>query len=307
MEWIPNFLKSFIAFAILLIPLLSIVIPVAIIKKRRQRFKNPLAHNMRRPAGTEVGRRLAYERDEIDAPLVFLVTVTPCLISSYFIMIYLLGMPNTMTVKVGLFCVWLWVMIYCSRDIVRRANRIYYLRLGYECELAVGQELDQLMLLGYQVFHDIPAGEFNIDHVVIGPTGVYAIETKGRSKRSDSELKKAAYKVRYDGQALHFPNHSETQPIEQAIRQANWVSDWLSKATAINVKAQPVLVLPGWWIDYPKNAYVAVLAGKKVEKYFQSRPSILQKDDIQRLAYQVDQKVRDLAPGEILKPDGLDR
>ena len=28
------------------------------------------------------------------------------------------------------------------------------------------------------VYHDIQADQFNIDHVVVGPSGVFAVETK---------------------------------------------------------------------------------------------------------------------------------
>jgi hypothetical protein len=61
------------------------------------------------------------------------------------------------------------------------------LRLGYEGEVAVAQELNQLMRQGYYVFHDFVADGFNIDHVIIGPTGVYAVETKARAKPNSDE------------------------------------------------------------------------------------------------------------------------
>ena len=67
-----------------------------------------------------------------------------------------------------------------------RLNKAYVQRhkeqLGLDCERSVGQELNQLMLDGCRVFHDVQADNFNIDHVVIAENGVFAIETKGRSK-----------------------------------------------------------------------------------------------------------------------------
>jgi hypothetical protein len=35
---------------------------------------------------------------------------------------------------------------------------------------------------GYLVFHDIVGNGFNIDHVLVGPTGVYTVDTKTISK-----------------------------------------------------------------------------------------------------------------------------
>jgi len=53
---------------------------------------------------------------------------------------------------------------------------------GYDAELSVGQELNQLMRQGAVVFHDLPADGFNIDHVLISALGVFAIETKEYTK-----------------------------------------------------------------------------------------------------------------------------
>ena len=35
--------------------------------------------------------------------------------------------------------------------------------------------------MGCQVLHDVPADSFNIDHVVVGLTGLFAVETKTHS------------------------------------------------------------------------------------------------------------------------------
>lgn len=50
--------------------------------------------------------------------------------------------------------------------------------LGLEGELATGEELNKLMLDGCRVFHDVPIKYGNVDHVVIGESGVYCVNTK---------------------------------------------------------------------------------------------------------------------------------
>lgn len=51
---------------------------------------------------------------------------------------------------------------------------------------------------------------------------------------------------------LNFPSWTETNPIEQAQRQAlllrERVSQWLTKATGSPVVATPALVFPGWYV-----------------------------------------------------------
>ncbi|HEV3099495.1 MAG TPA: nuclease-related domain-containing protein [Candidatus Udaeobacter sp.] len=59
--------------------------------------------------------------------------------------------------------------------IARRLNR------GERGELHVADVLEELRSDGYKPVHDIVGDGFNIDHVIVGPGGVFAIETKYRS------------------------------------------------------------------------------------------------------------------------------
>lgn len=56
-------------------------------------------------------------------------------------------------------------------------------RIGAEGEERLGLALDALEDHGYHVFHDlgIPRSKANIDHLVIGPTGVFVIDSKNYS------------------------------------------------------------------------------------------------------------------------------
>jgi hypothetical protein len=51
-------------------------------------------------------------------------------------------------------------------------RRIAGLRTGLTGELDVAQTLDELRECGYQILHSIDCGTFDIDHVVVGPSGV---------------------------------------------------------------------------------------------------------------------------------------
>jgi hypothetical protein len=197
----------------------------------------------------------------------------------------------------------IWVA-YAAFKLVKRIKQIRKLRLGYECELAVGQELDLLMLNGFRIFHDVPAENFNIDHIVVGPPGVFAVETKGRSKivSNDGERKKQ-FRVTYKDGVLHFPNGQDREIITQATRQAKWVFHWLSQATGQRVPVQPVVVLPGWYVENEDRAAVPVIASGYIQGYFLGQKGqMLSKKEITQIVHQIDQKVTDLAPGEVVRP-----
>jgi hypothetical protein len=170
------------------------------------------------------------------------------------------------------------------------------LRLGLDCELAVGQELNQLMLEGCRVYHDFPADKFNIDHVVAGPKGIFAVETKGRAKK-DKKGGAAEVTVVYDGDSLQFPGWSEKEPLDQAKRQATWLSQWLSSAVGEPVSVKPVLALPGWFIERKKPADLLIFNGKNPELLLKwSGNAGLSETLVKRIVHQLEQRCRDVAP-----------
>jgi Nuclease-related domain len=52
---------------------------------------------------------------------------------------------------------------------------------GAEGEEVVGGILEGLAAEGWHVIHDVSFGRGNIDHIVVGPGGIYTIETKSRA------------------------------------------------------------------------------------------------------------------------------
>ena len=89
---------------------------------------------------------------------------------------------------------------------------------------------------------------FNLDHVVIGPRAVYAIETKS-VRKPRARLEKDHFKVVYDGNCLRFPDFSDRKRLQQTKRQADWLAAYLRQATGQQIVVVPALALPGWWIE----------------------------------------------------------
>lgn len=131
---------------------------------------------------------------------------------------------------------------------------------GLIAEQMTGQHLNRLIGPNCIVAHDLPCDGFNIDHIVIGPRAVYAVETKSFRKHHVSE-DDSHYKVTDDGTALQFPGWRETDAIAQAKRQAQWLARYLRDSLARDVPVLPAVALPGWYIvDTPaaRNAEVRV-------------------------------------------------
>jgi hypothetical protein len=182
-----------------------------------------------------------------------------------------------------------WVLARLWRVLSRARN----LALGYEAGVATGQELDSLRHLGYCVFHDVPAERRNIDHVVVGPGGVFAVAAVGRLASHGGE----PTEVTYDGERLQFPGWEETLPLGQAIIQAEWLAGWLANALNEPVAVRAILVLPGWSVKRTAVSGIPVLAARRINAYFGRMRALPEMTDtmIERIADQLDRHCRVIA------------
>jgi hypothetical protein len=169
-------------------------------------------------------------------------------------------------------------------------------RLGFNAERAVGEQLNQLMSEGCRVFHDFPLAEnWNIDHIIVAPTGVFAVETRAKRKGAASETLQA-HEVVYDGNSLQYPFQTETYDLlrtrEQALRLENFLNPQLKESI---VSVQPVLTLPGWSVISRALGEVIVLNPRFMESAILSPgPINLSPERIKEIARLIDQKCRDV-------------
>jgi hypothetical protein len=172
----------------------------------------------------------------------------------------------------------------------------YDLQNGLEAEIAMGQELDQLMRAGAVVFHDVPAEGFNIDHVVVTGGGVYAVETKARMKPDRGGGKRDAT-VHFNGEGLSFPSWRDAETLEQARRQAKWLSKWISSAVGEQISVKPVVALPGWFVERAGRGDVIVISGREAPSLLKGwQSTAFSAQQIARIAHQLEQRCRDVEP-----------
>ncbi len=181
---------------------------------------------------------------------------------------------------------------------IRLAARVKSLQLGLDGETATGQLLNTLMLNGCHVYHDIACQYGNVDHIVVGPGGVFVIETKARSKPVTGDGKADA-RVVYDGDSIRFPTHVETRVLDQVRTNASCVSKWLTAATGHKVATRPVVALPGWYVERKGRSDVLVINPEPGESKFMSKPNAnrsLTQEEIQRITYQIERENRTIEP-----------
>lgn len=180
-----------------------------------------------------------------------------------------------------------------ARTLIGKAR---HYRLGLRGEQAVAEALTEVASSGYRAFHDLPGGEtWNIDHVVVGPQGVFVIETKARSRRTATG-KQPAHKVGYDAETLYFPAGEDRLAIPQARRNARWLGEYLTKRTGERVDAAPLVVLPGWYVERgaADTKGLAAMNATYLKKFLANQPSQLPPAQVRRIITALEEKCRDV-------------
>jgi len=163
--------------------------------------------------------------------------------------------------------------------VLRIRPRIHALNLGLSGERYVGQYLDAHKHPDWHVFHDVPGTGFNVDHILVSPHGVFAVETKTYSKPAAGQTS-----VVYDGTKVLVNGHTpDRDPVAQARAVRDWVRQLLFDTTAINYPVRGVVVFPGWYVESPKGGLrpdVWVLNEKAFLKFVENEPATVKTEDV---------------------------
>jgi hypothetical protein len=295
-----EFTESLLHYQILppIVILVVIYVVLAIYKKYKtnKKVRSPFTDEaLLRLPGHSLFIQIQKLSDTIDTQIVELFLGTIIIVNSIVLSISEQGLKGSaVLIIVALMAL---IIFFCWQifKFVKNINHRGELRLGYEGELVTAQELMKLMPEGNYVYHDFQADKFNIDHIVVGPAGVFAIETKAKSKKMSGDNRKDA-KAIYNGQVISFPDFNDTKYLDQAKRQAKWLSKWLESSTGEGIDVFPVVSLPGWFVER-KAPYdgMYVINPKNFKNVIQSKKkNILTEQRVKQIVHQVDRKCRDI-------------
>lgn len=234
-----------VALAVGLLPLFFLVAWVWW-QRRRDARRSPLTDELMHLPGEQAQREADRLAEIADGRMLLAVLIGPMMLAVWALQkvdvrSFRFGITETIFL-IFVLVVGVWASLSASK--VLRARRKYL--EGRSAERATAQALASLVSKGCAVCHDIPAGKFNLDHVVVDPGSVLMIETK--SRRKPATRGKASAAVKFNGEALEFPGWRDTKMLEQACAQARWLSEHLYRKTDERVPVEPVLALPGWYV-----------------------------------------------------------
>jgi hypothetical protein len=177
---------------------------------------------------------------------------------------------------------------------LRRARRtLKQLKLGRDGEKAVGQYLERLRSNGAQVLHDFPGEGFNVDHVVIHKSGIYAIETKTFSKPDKGEPR-----ILFDGETLMaFGRSFDRNPVSQARAASQWLREKIYDSTGLKHSVRPVVLFPGWYIEQTaeaKSSDVWVLNPKALPSFIENSRQQIKEAEVNMIHFHLSTYARNI-------------
>jgi hypothetical protein len=148
---------------------------------------------------------------------------------------------------------------------------------GAQGEEHVGALLAELSNMGWCVIHDATLGRGNVDHIVIGPAGLFTIETKS-----------------HPGPVRVARVHGST------LAQVQAQSRLVKRATGL--EAEPLLVFSRAWVDRPtaRRKGVRVLPARMLVAFLSGREPRLSNEEIERARELVVHALLDRPPEERL-------
>ncbi|MGP0101696.1 MAG: nuclease-related domain-containing protein [Solirubrobacteraceae bacterium] len=130
---------------------------------------------------------------------------------------------------------------------------------GATGEEQVGGLLDEMTGDGWRVIHDASLGRGNVDHILIGPSGIFTIETKS-----------------HPGPVRVARVHGGTLSQAQAQRRA------IERVTGVAV--EPLIVFSRAWVDRPmaRRKGVRVVPARMLVRYLGRLAPTLSPEEIER-------------------------
>lgn len=147
-------------------------------------------------------------------------------------------------------------------------------RVGMKGEEKVGDELAKLGD-GWHFLHAVEVGDrgADIDHVVIGPAGVFTLNTKRHPKGKASVAARSIY----------VNGHAQSDYLRNSVREATRATKLLTDACGYDVQVTPMIVfvdLVEFTVKSPPDD-VLVTTRKRVRDLFHSLPKVVDPETVE--------------------------
>jgi hypothetical protein len=119
-------------------------------------------------------------------------------------------------------------------------------RFVRDANVAVGHQLQQISTGANRVFHDVVTTAGVVDHVLVGQTGIYAVNVVARraGKNGSAILR---------GNNLSFSNRQEQTPLVEITASTARLEKEICRLLGHKIRVRSVIAVPGWDIGEQAN------------------------------------------------------
>lgn len=169
--------------------------------------------------------------------------------------------------------------------------------IGAEGEGRTAAALEPLAAEGFRILHDlpIPGSRANIDHVVIGPSGVFVIETKSFGG-----------KLQIRGGDVYVAGRRKTAMLDEVRREVAVVASILADdLERLGIEVTPLICVHRAELPFfrSKAQDIAILSPKAVVNRLRKAEALMSPSDIERLAARLTPSSQ-RRPGSVESPSG---
>jgi hypothetical protein len=274
------------------------LVGVVLWNKRKSGTRNPFGRDLKllRMPGEHLWQRVN-RKDMTEMQWTIALMLMPIIVAGLALQIASAFFGKTYVSLVIALGVFLFTIPWCIAWLAGRLERRERQYLGFFGERLVADCLEPLKEKGWFIFHDVPCDgaskKFNLDHVAVGPGGLWIVETKvrrkGRARRGMDR-----HKVRFDGTKIMWPRWDDTGSIRQAVKSAEWLQEWLERATQKTFAVSVVVVTPGYEVESIGKSGVSVAAPKDLLDVLIGQGTILSAEEIKMIRLPLAGKCRDV-------------
>lgn len=192
------------------------------------------------------------------------------------------------SVGVFLFAHFVWGVVFMLASLIfivwglsRSQSRIERSFKGARGEERVAGIL-QALPADYHVFNDFVACKRHVDHVVVGPTGVFSVETKCWRGKITLE----------EGHVLLDGQLPDREPLKQALKEANLVKAELSKL-GWSGAVTPVLAFASdnFEAAIAETQSIVILNSNQLRASFESGRKVVESNELERLVRLIENRL----------------
>lgn len=195
------------------------------------------------------------------------------------------GYPDwQLYLQLGFLALTLVFALYELGKTVRERRQVRFLR---DANVAIGHQLHRMASGTTRVYHDVATDAGFVDHVVVGPSGVYAINVVAHRARKNGN-------VRLDGNTLYFADSDTGLPITDIAEKSARLEKEFRQLLGHKVRVRSVIAAPGWEIGEQASELHLLVNERNIAmlRGWRDNSDHLMNDDVESLQNELTAKCR---------------